>query len=193
MAKTHMKVVDRFQTYCGKSLPVNVDRVSFVRDEASVDCKLCLNALAKEKGVLPAKVRMVSPREQALIEYNIARAVNKKVEQIGWMVQRMLQHELDDDEDTMHPVASAVLAMVVPFRPDEVEALYTRRHALLKKQYYPKWEKLTPEEEVEYEAIQKELMDLPSARDMDDQRVADSIRWLADRLRHPKEEVKEDV
>ena len=135
---------------------------------------------------------MISPREQTLQEYNIARAVNKKIEEAGWLAHEMLKNQLDDDEDTIHPVAKAILDLVVSSRPDEVEALYERRNALLQKQYHPKWEKLTPEEETDLEGIQKELANLPSARDMSDQRVADDIRWLADRLRHPKpgDEVK---
>lgn len=129
---------------------------------------------------------MISPREQTLQEYNIAKAVNKKIEEAGWLAQEMLKDQLEDDEDEMHPVAEAILALVVPFRRAEIEAIYTRRDVLIHKQYYPKWLKLTSEEQEEYDNLQRIIETLPSARDIQDQKMWDDMRWLADRLRHPK-------
>lgn len=176
---------------------------------------------------IPEEVKITSPREQALLEYNIARAVNKAIEEAGWMVWGLrnegkyvlvlTQKEIQtlnsalggkltgkklalrdqllgalDDEDTTGPIVDAILALVVPFRPEEVEALYSRQHVLLQKQYYPKWEKLTSEEEVEYESLKEELAKLPTARNINEQNMLDNMRWLADRLRHPKPEVTEE-
>jgi len=127
-----------------------------------------------------------SIREQVRQEHVIARAVNKKIEEAAWLAHDMLKDQLEDEEDQMHPVVEAILALVLPFHREEIEAIYTRRDVLIHKQYYPKWLKLTSEEQEEYDNLQRVIETLPSARDVQDQKMWDDMRWLSDRLRHPK-------
>lgn len=93
-----------------------------------------------------------------------------------------------DDEDSTGPIVDAISELEVSWYPDDIEALYTRQQELLQKQHYPNFEKLTPEEEVEYKEVQKKLAEFPMGHDVKDQEAIDSIRMAAELLK--RHEVK---
>jgi len=92
-------------------------------------------------------------------------------------------HGALDDEDSTGPIVDTILALQVLLYPEEVEALFTRRDILLQKQHYPKFAKLTQEEEAEYQGLTEQIAKLPSGHDIRNQEAHDSIREAADLLR----------
>ena len=105
----------------------------------------------------------------------------------------VLRDQLDgalDDEDTTGPIVDAILKLQVAWYADDVEALYTRQQELAQKQYYPDFEKLTPEKEVEYKEIQQKISELPTGRDIQDQEAQDSIRMAAELLKWHKYDIQ---
>lgn len=88
-----------------------------------------------------------------------------------------------DDEDSTGPIVDAILALQVALHPEEVEALFTRRDILLQKQYYPKFETLTTEEEAEYQELKEQIAKLPSGHDIRDQEALDYIHEMAELMK----------
>ena len=125
---------------------------------------------------------MKKAEKQALWEYNLAKVYNKAKEEAAFLANEMLE-----EEDGMHPVAQAIYDSQVPFRPHEVEALFTRRNKLLDLQNYPKFQKLTPEQEEEQEILRKEIAKLPTGYNVEDQKARDSIYQIVDRIKRRKE------
>ncbi len=57
---------------------------------------------------------------------------------------------------------------------------------MLDLQSYPKFQKLTPEQEEEQEILRKEIAKLPTGYDVKDQEARDSIRQTVDRIKRNK-------
>ncbi len=95
-------------------------------------------------------------------------------------------HGALDDEDSTGPIVDAIFKLQVQWYPDDIEALFTREFELLQKQHYPKFEKLTPEEGIEYKEIQEKIAEFPTGYDVQDQEAQDSIRMAAELLKKHK-------
>ncbi len=89
-----------------------------------------------------------------------------------------------DDEDSTGPLVDAILALQKPFRPKEVEALFTRRNEL-----HDKGKILTAEEVEEYKSLREEISKLPTGYNIRDQEARDSIHEAAELLRRKTKNV----
>ena len=116
-------------------------------------------------------------------EINILRkALGEKLSGGKLVIRDQIDGALDD-EDSTGLVVDEILALVVPFRSDEVEAQYDRRYVLIKKMNWPDFATLTPEEEIEYKQLNEELDKLPHGYDIKHQEAIDSILEAAELLK----------
>ena len=86
-----------------------------------------------------------------------------------------------DDEDSTCAFTEAILGLEIPYYPDEVEVIFTRRNELQDKK------DLSLEEKEEFRSLRDQISKLPSAHSIEDQEVHDSIREAAEMLRKYKD------